>query len=62
LPLAQILPTVRAAVPGDILDVQFGRLQGGALVYDVTVVSETGQFRQVIVDARRNRIIETRRR
>jgi uncharacterized membrane protein YkoI len=62
MPLSAILPTVRAAVPGAILDVRLGRQQAGTLVYDVTVLTDSGQYRQVVVDARRNRVIETRRR
>lgn len=59
LPLADILPTVREASPGEVLDVQLGRLPSGRLVYDVTVLARDGRYRTVRVDAMGNRILES---
>ena len=62
LSLGAVLPTVAAAVPGDILDVHLQQVRGGDWVYEVLVLTPDRRYRQVLVDARRNRILQIRRR
>lgn len=62
VPLAKVLPTVRATTEGVVLDVKLKRLESGVLVYDVMVLSAAGEYRSIVVDAKRNRIIDMRQR
>jgi uncharacterized membrane protein YkoI len=62
LPLKQVLPVARSAAPGDVLEVYLGRATNGAWFYAITILSTDGRYREVYVDARRNRVIEVRRR
>jgi uncharacterized membrane protein YkoI len=59
LPLAKVLSTVQAKVDGDVLDVTLKQLASGALVYDVTILSSKGEYRSIVIDAKRNQIIGT---
>jgi hypothetical protein len=61
-PLPKVLPTVRTAINGDLLDIELRRLTSGVLVYDVTLLSSAGEFRSIVADAKRNRIIEAGQR
>ena len=62
VPLATLIPTVRRRLRGDVLDVKLKRLGSGTLVYAVTVLSSGGEVRSIMVDAKRNRIIEAGQR
>ncbi|MCZ8097903.1 MAG: hypothetical protein O9972_08305 [Burkholderiales bacterium] len=59
VPFDRVIGTVRQAMPGDILDVKVGRSASG-LTYNVTVLARDGWYREVVVDARRNRVLEVR--
>lgn len=62
LPLADVLPTVRQAAPGRILDVRLAPDPTGAWHYHVLVLQPDGRYRDVRVDGKRNKILEIRRR
>lgn len=59
VPFDRVIGTVRQAMPGEILDVKVGRSSAG-LTYNVTVLARDGWYREVVVDARRNRVLEVR--
>lgn len=60
VPFDQVMTTVRSAVPGEILDVKVSRNPSGAMTYTVTVLARDGWYRDVLVDARRNRVLDVR--
>ena len=60
VPFDKVMATVRTAVPGDILDVKVSRNPSGSMTYTVTVLAKDGWYRDVIVDARRNRVLDVR--
>lgn len=62
LSLSRVIPTVRQAIPGRVLDVDLLRLKGGGWVYKFRVLARDGAYLEVFVDALRNRILQTRRR
>jgi len=62
LSLSKVIPTVRQAIPGRVLDVDLLRLEGGGWVYKFRVLARDGTYLEVFVDALRNRILQTRRR
>lgn len=62
LSLSRVIPTVRQAIPGRVLDVDLLRLKGGGWVYKFRVLARDGTYLEVLVDALRNRILQTRRR
>jgi uncharacterized membrane protein YkoI len=62
LPLSQIAPTVQRAVPGQILDVTLEQTARDGWVYGFVVLTREGGYRDIVVDARRNEILEIRRR
>ena len=62
LSLSKVIPTVRQAIPGRVLDVDLLRLKGGGWVYKFRVLARDGTYLEVFVDALRNRILQTRRR
>jgi len=62
LPLNQIAPTVQRAVPGQILDVTLQQTSRDGWVYGFVVLTLDGGYRDIVVDARRNEILEIRRR
>lgn len=57
LPLAQILPTVGRAVEGDVLEVDLRHTLLGGWRYEILVLTRAGDYREVIVDARRNEVL-----
>ena len=62
LSLSQVIPTVRQAIPGRVLDVDLLPLKGGGWVYKFRVLASDGAYLEVFVDALSNRILQTRRR
>lgn len=62
LSLSRVIPTVRQAIPGRVLDVDLLRLKGGGWVYKFRVLARDGAYLEVFVDALRNWILQTRRR
>ena len=60
VPFDKVLATVRSTVPGSVLDVKVSRNQAGTMTYTVTVLAKDGWYRDVVVDARRNRVLEVR--
>ena len=60
--LAAVLPTVAAAAPGDVLEVDLVRGAASGWRYEILVLTRQGRYREVIVDARRNVVIEVRER
>jgi Peptidase propeptide and YPEB domain len=62
LSLSKVIPTVRQAISGQVLDVDLLRLKGGGWVYKFRVLARDGAYLEVFVDALSNRILQTRRR
>jgi len=62
LPLARVMPVVRQAVPGRVLEVDMERVLGGGWMYKFLVLSNGGLYSEVTVDALRNRIVRIRER
>jgi hypothetical protein len=60
--LGSVLSVVRAAVPGDVLEVDLRFAGAGEWRYELLILDGTGHYREVVVDARRNRILQMRRR
>ncbi len=58
-PLRDVLRLVRSKVPGDVLRVRLSR-SSGTYFYRITVLTEDGRYRDVVVDAERSRIVSTR--
>jgi len=61
LPLARILGTVQAAKLGQVVAVDLARRQNGQAFYRVRVVNAAGEVWQVLVDAKKDRLLEVRR-
>ncbi len=59
VPFSRVVDTVRRTMPGDILDVKVDRSATG-LTYNVTVLAKDGWYREVVVDAQRNRVLQVR--
>ena len=62
LSLSEVIPTVRQAIPGQLLDVDLLPLKAGGWVYKFRVLARDGAYLEVFVDALSNRILQTRRR
>ena len=62
LPLNQVAPTVQRVVPGQILDVTLEQTDRDGWVYGFVVLTREGGYRDITVDARRNEVLEIRRR
>lgn len=57
LPLAEILATVTAQVPGEVVEVELER-EHGAWVYELKVISPDGRMLEVLVDATAGRLLK----
>jgi uncharacterized membrane protein YkoI len=62
LPLSEITPTVQRVAPGRILDINLDQIANSSWVYGFVVLSSEGTYQEVFIDARRNSILEVRRR
>ena len=62
IPLNRVIPMVRQAVPGRVLDVDLEQATGGGWVYKLLVLDGEGEYNEVTVDALRNRIIRVSER
>lgn len=62
LALSTVLPTVSKAVPGQVLEVDLRQSWSGEWRYEFLVLTRDRRYQEVIVDARRNQIIQVRRR
>lgn len=62
LALSSVLPTVSRAVPGQVLEVDLRQSWTGEWRYEFLVLTRDRRYREVVVDARRNQVIEIRRR
>ena len=49
---------VRVAVPGEVLDVALNEGAGGVWTYRFTVLTRQGEYCDVTVDARRNKLMQ----
>lgn len=58
-PLAAILSTIKARIPGRALDAKRSQ-QNGEVVYRVKWLGEDGQVREILVDARSGKILNIR--
>ncbi|MGD2021176.1 MAG: PepSY domain-containing protein, partial [Thiohalocapsa sp.] len=56
LPLAEILASVTAQVPGDVVEVELER-EHGAWVYELKVIAPNGRVLEVLVDAAAGRLL-----
>jgi uncharacterized membrane protein YkoI len=61
-PLDQVRPTALRSVPGQVIDISFSQIATGTWAYGFLVLTREGAYREVVVDARRNQVIEIRRR
>jgi hypothetical protein len=57
-PLDQVLLTLRKSAPGTVLDVSLQHSGDGAWTYNFVVLSPAGRYRNVSIDAARNRILQ----
>lgn len=57
LPLAQILKTVAAQVPGEVVEVELER-EHGTWVYELKVIAPDGRVLEVLMDAAAGRLLE----
>jgi hypothetical protein len=62
LPLRQVLPTVRKAAPGKVLDVDLQQSPQGRLIYKFLVLGRDGTYAEVLVDAAKSRLMDVRKR
>ncbi len=56
-PIAEILASAAATVPGDVVEVELER-EGGAWVYELKVLAEDGRRLEVLLDAATATVIE----
>jgi len=59
-PLDAILRNVETAVSGSVLSARLKRDDGGVWIYKLVILSPEGRYRNVIVDAARNAILQIR--
>ncbi len=57
-PLGQVLALVRRNVPGEVLDVSLDEAPAGVWTYRLAVLTVAGDYCDVTVDARRNKLIQ----
>jgi len=62
LALSSVLPTVSKAVPGQVLEVDLRQSWSGEWRYEFLVLTRDRRYQEVVVDARRNMILQIRRR
>ncbi|WP_414470816.1 PepSY domain-containing protein [Microvirga sp. M2] len=62
LTLSSVLPTVSKAVPGQVLEVDLRQTWNGEWWYEFLVLTRDRRYQEVVVDARRNKILQIRRR
>ncbi len=62
LALSSVLPTVAKAVPGQVLEVDLHQSWSGEWRYEFLVLTPDRRYQEVVVDARRNTILQIRRR
>jgi uncharacterized membrane protein YkoI len=62
LSLSTVLPTVIRAVPGQVLQVDLRQTWSGEWRYEFLILTADRRYREVVVDARRNQIIQIKRR
>ena len=62
LALSTVLPTVSKAVPGQVLEVDLRQSWSGEWRYEFLVLTRDRRYQEVVVDARRNQILQIRRR
>ena len=62
LALSTVLPTVSKAVPGKVLEVDLRQSWTGEWRYEFLVLTRDRRYQEVVVDARRNQILQIRRR
>ncbi len=62
LPLDDILRTVSKTVSGEVLEVDLCRTQRGDWRYAFLVLTKERRYYEVVVDARRNQVIQARQR
>jgi hypothetical protein len=57
-PLESILREVEAAAPGSVLSVRLKKDERGVWIYSLVILSADGRYRNVVVDAARNHILQ----
>jgi uncharacterized membrane protein YkoI len=58
-PLGDVLRMVSERAPGDVLRVKLNR-SGGQLIYRITILTDEGRYREVVVNAQSNRVVSMR--
>jgi uncharacterized membrane protein YkoI len=59
VPLAQVLTTIAKTTPGQVLSVSLDRKEPDEWTYYVTVLTPTGEYCDIAVDAKRNKLLQT---
>jgi hypothetical protein len=62
LPLSSVLPTISKAVPGQVLEVDLRQTRTGEWRYEVLVLTRDRRYQEIVVDARRNQVVQIRSR
>jgi len=60
--LSTILPMVMRNVPGQVLQVELRQSLSGEWRYEFLILTTDRRYREVVVDARRNQILQVKRR
>jgi hypothetical protein len=58
LPLSTVLPTVSKVAPGQVLEVDLHQRENGEWHYEFLVLTKERRYYVVVVDARRNQVIQ----
>jgi uncharacterized membrane protein YkoI len=58
-PLREVLQMVSERAPGDVLRVKLNR-SGGQMFYRITVLTDEGRYREIVVNAQSNRVVSMR--
>jgi len=62
LALPQVLIMLRGVVPGDVLTVNLRRDAGGRWLYAVLILAKGGVYKDALVDAKANTLLQVRSR
>jgi uncharacterized membrane protein YkoI len=58
-PLGEVLRMVSERAPGDVLRVKLNR-SSGQLFYRITILTDEGRYREIVVNAQSNRVVSMR--
>ena len=61
MPLSEIVLEVQKVVPGDIVEVEFDN-KSNTPIYKLTILSKSGSYFDVVIDARSGKILNVKKR